>query len=78
MQGQIKPDIALIKTDILKSVLYFTGSQCKDAKIGEMLFLFFVPVSSLAAAFWTTLEDERLLFEAGHNKGSYSNPGVRL
>ncbi len=49
-----KPDIALIKTDILKSVLYFTGSQCKDAKIGEMLFLFFVPVSSLAAAFWTT------------------------
>ncbi len=43
-----RPDKALYtKTAILKSILNFTESQCKHARIGDILSLFFVQVSSI-------------------------------
>ena len=35
----------------LNSILYITGSQCKDLRIGVMCSLLLVLVSTLAAAF---------------------------
>ncbi len=38
-------------SNILKSILWCTGSQCRERKIGVMWSRFRVPMSSLAAAF---------------------------
>ena len=42
-----------VTSSVLKTILYFTGSQWRDARIGVMWDLWLVLVNSLAAAFCT-------------------------
>ena len=49
-----------VGTNILKSILYLTGSQCRLTKCGEMCSHFCALVIILAALFWRVYSNELL------------------
>ncbi len=65
-----RPDYALYtKTAILKSTL-----TLQEANVKTLFCSSKKPSCSMFGQF----TDEKSQFEAGHNKGNYSNPGVML